>query len=156
MCAITEAHDVVRNCLILWKMSGILISLTGNQNMLVLFLHVFCDFLFFLERFSTYLTWQCFKCLLHMIKHIDEVIPATLVERSSRINGTRKNISKKSIYIILVPSQRYQDFWQLLQNPKFPKNVLGFSNHAQRFSPPYYLYVDNPLDITKAFTYYLL
>ena len=52
---------------------------------------------------------------------------------------------QKSTYIILVPSQRYQDIGQLLQNPKFPKNVLGFSNHAQRFTPPYYLNVDNPL-----------
>ena len=67
-----------------------------------------------------------------------------------------KNIFLQSTYIILVPSQRYQDFWQLLQNLKVAKIVLGFSNHAQRFSPPYYLYVDNPLDIIKAFTYYLI
>ena len=66
------------------------------------------------------------------------------VERSSRLNGTWINICKKSTLIILVCSQRYQDFCQLLQNLKFPKNVLGFSNHAQRFTPPYYLDVDNP------------
>ena len=64
-----------------------------------------------------------------------------------------KNIIKKSTYIILVPSQRYQDFWQLLQNQKVPKIVLGFSNHAQRFTQPYYLDVDNPfhqtLNVTK-------
>ena len=52
---------------------------------------------------------------------------------------------KKSTYNILVPNERYQDFWHLLQNPKFPKNILGFSNHAQRFTPCYYLDVDNPL-----------
>ena len=57
-----------------------------------------------------------------------------------------KNISKKSTYIILVPSQRYQDFRQLLQNPKVPQIVLGFSIHAQKFTPPYYLDVDNPFD----------
>ena len=56
-----------------------------------------------------------------------------------------KNMSKKSTYIILVPSQRYQDFCQLLQNAKVNKIVLGFSNHAQRFTPHYYLDVDNPL-----------
>ena len=112
--------------------------------MLMLYLHVFCDSIFSLEIFSTHLTLICFKCLLHMKKHLYEVIPVTFVERSSRLNGTWKNISKKSTYIILVPSQRYQDFWQLLQNPKVPKIVLGFSNHAQRFTPPYYLDVDNP------------
>ena len=54
-----------------------------------------------------------------------------------------KKILKKQ-YIILVPSQTYKDFWKLLQNPKVPKIVLGFSNHAQGFTPPYYLDVDNP------------
>ena len=102
-------------------MSGILISSTGNQNMLVLYLNVFCDSMFSFEIFSTHLTLLCFKCLLHMKKHLYEVIPVTFVERSSRLNGTWKNICKKSTYIILVPSQRYQNFWQLLQNPKFPK-----------------------------------
>ena len=32
---------------------------------------------------------------------------------------------------------------KLLQNPKVPKIVLGLSNHAKRFTPPYYLDVDN-------------
>ena len=36
-----------------------------------------------------------------------------------------KNIYKKSIKIILVPSQ----------NPKVPRNVMGFSNRAQTFTP---------------------
>ena len=126
-------------------MSGILISLTRNQNMLMLNLHVFCDSMFSLEIFSTYLTLICFKCLLNMKKHLYEVIPVTFVERSSRWNDTWKNISKKTTYIILVSSQRYQDFWQLLQNPKVPKIVLGFSNHAHRFTSPYCLDVDNPL-----------
>ena len=46
----------------------------------------------------------------------------------------------------MVPSQGYPNFWQLLQNPKFLNNILGFSNHAQRFTPPYYLNVDNPFN----------
>ena len=46
---------------------------------------------------------------------------------------------------ILVPSWRYQDSIHLLQNPKVPKSVIGFNNHAQRSTPPYYLDVDNPL-----------
>ena len=45
---------------------------------------------------------------------------------------------------ILVPKRRYQDSRHLLQNPKVPKNVMGFNNHAQRSTPPYNLDVDNP------------
>ena len=45
-------------------------------------------FMFSLELFSTHLTLICFKCLLHMNKHLYEAIPVTFVERSSRINGT--------------------------------------------------------------------
>ena len=87
-----------------------------------------------------------------MKKHLYEVIPVTFVVRSSRLNGTWKNIWKKSTYNILVPNERYQDFWQLLQNHKFPKNILGFSNHAQRFTPPYYLDVDNPFKFLRMVT----
>ena len=43
---------------------------------------------------------------------------------------------------ILVPGQRYQDSRHFIQNPKVPKNVMGFNNHAQRSTPPYYLDVD--------------
>ena len=38
LCAITEAHDVPMNFKIFQKMSGIIISLTGNQNNVMLFL----------------------------------------------------------------------------------------------------------------------
>ena len=100
---IIEAHDVLTNFWILLKTSGILISLTGNQNMLMLYLHVFCDSMFSLEIFSTHFTLIYFKCLLHMKKHLYEVITVTFVERSSRLNGTWKNISKKSTYIFLFP-----------------------------------------------------
>ena len=48
---------------------------------------------------------------------------------------------------ILVPSRRYQDSRHLLQNLKVPKSVMGFNNHAQRSTPPYYLDVDNPLSV---------
>ena len=50
----------------------------------------------------------------------------------------------KSINIILVPSQRYQDSRHLLQNPKVPRNAMGFSNYAQRFTGSNYLDVDSP------------
>ena len=50
-----------------------------------------------------------------------------------------KKIYKKSINTILVPSQRYQDSRHLLQNPNVPRNVLGFSNRTQTFTPLNYL-----------------
>ena len=57
-----------------------------------------------------------------------------------------KNICKKSMNIILGPSQRYQDSRHLLQNPKVPRSVMGFSNCAQRFTGSNYLDVDSPFD----------
>ena len=48
---------------------------------------------------------------------------------------------------ILVPGQRYQASKHLFKNPKVSKNVMGFSNHAQRFTQNYNLDVDNPLNI---------
>ena len=44
---------------------------------------------------------------------------------------------------ILVLGRRYQDSTHLLQNPKVSKTVMGFNNHAQISTPPYYLDVDN-------------
>ena len=43
-----------------------------------------------------------------------------------------------------LPIRRYQDSRHLLQNPEVPKNVMGFSNGAQRFIAPNYLDVDSP------------
>ena len=58
-----------------------------------------------------------------------------------------KTFTKKSINIILLPTQRYQDSIHLLQNPKVPRNVMGFSNCAHRFTGPNYLDVDSPLNM---------
>ena len=60
---------------------------------------------------------------------------------------------------ILVPSRRYQDCRQLLQNQKVPKNTMGFNNHEQR-STPLYMDVDNPfswiyLNVPKCTKMYL-
>ena len=69
-----------------------------------------------------------------MIKHINKVIYVTFVEESSGWNGKCKNIYKKSINIILLPSQ----------NPKVPRNVMGFMNRAQISTGSNYLDVDSP------------
>ena len=63
---------------------------------------------------------------------------------------------KKKHKLISVPSQRYQDSRQLLQNTTFPNYVMGFSNRTQRFTGSNYLDVDSPLkglSWTKIFLY---
>ena len=50
-----------------------------------------------------------------------------------------KTFTKKSINNRLVPSQRYKDSKHLLQNVKVPRNIVGFSNRAQKFNPLNYL-----------------
>ena len=50
-----------------------------------------------------------------------------------------KIFTTKSINIILVPSQRYQDSKLLLQNTKVPRNIMGFSNLANTLTPQNYL-----------------
>ena len=62
-------------------------------------------------------------------------------------NIESQNTCKQSTSIFWVPGRRYQDSRHLLLNPKVPKNVIGFNNHAQRSTTPYYLYVDNPLKL---------
>ena len=60
------------------------------------FFQVFCDSLFFLEIFTTFLTMQCTKCLFQMYNHIDQVRCVTFVEKVSRQNSASKNIYKES------------------------------------------------------------
>ena len=61
-----------------------------------------------------------------------------------RIHRIGKHMQKKHKHI-LVPGWRNKDSRHILQNPKVSKNAMGFNNHAQRSTPPYYLDVDNPL-----------
>ena len=51
--------------------------------------------------------------------------------------------------LILVLGQRYQDSTHLLQNPKVPKNVMGFNIHTQRFTGFNYMDVENPLVLSS-------
>ena len=99
-------------------MSGILISSKGNQNMLVLYLHVFCEYMFSLEIFSTHLTLICFKYLFHMKKHLYEVVYVTFVEISLRLNGRWKNICKKAHTLFWFPVKdiKISDNFYKLQN----------------------------------------
>ena len=120
-------------------MSGILISFTRNQNTLLLYLHGFCDSMFSLEIFSTQFTLICFKCLLHMKKHLYEVIPVTFVERSSRINGTWENINKKALTIFWFPVKDIKICDNFYKTQKFLRLSWASVITQKRFTPPYYL-----------------
>jgi hypothetical protein len=70
MCMIIEAHEVLRNFKFFVQDVLNLDIFDQEKNMLMLYLHVFCDSMFSLEIFSTHLTLICFKCHLHMKKHL--------------------------------------------------------------------------------------
>ena len=66
-----------------------------------------------------------------------------------------KKFTKKSMNNSLVPSQRYWDSRHLLQNPKVPRCVMGFSNHAKIFTGSNYSDVDSPFEDNATFVYEL-
>ena len=78
-------------------------------------------FSFLLEIFSTLLILHC---IFYVNIHVDKVVNVMFVENVSILNVTSENISKKSTWLFLVQSWRYQYFWQLLQNRK----VLGMAS----------------------------
>ena len=57
-------------------------------------------------------------------------------------NENHKKYAKKH-KIFFGSNWSYQDPWHILQNPKLPKNIIGFSSHAQKFTGPNYLDVDS-------------
>ena len=59
MCVIADAHDALMKFLILEKMSGILISLTGKQNNVMLFLPMFFHLPFHLSSTHVRSTISC-------------------------------------------------------------------------------------------------
>ena len=138
MCAITEAHDEMLD----------FVKYVWNLDIFDWEPKYHCAFFCMCFEIS-FFSWiifhtfdiQCFKCLLYRTKHIDEVVYVTFVEYSSGWNGRWKN-NKKSMNIISVPNQRYQDSRHLLQNSKVPRSAMGFSNRAQRFTGSNYLDVD--------------
>ena len=62
--------------------------------------------------------------------------------REFKMKWQIKKHYKKSTNICLVPRH-------LFQNPKVHQSNMGFSNRTQRFSTPYYLDVDSPLNYLK-------
>ena len=113
----------------------------GTKILHVLFLSMFFHVPFNLELLSTNVTdlslYKCsFMCKRHL-KHIN----VKSVENNSRENIESQNTCKKSTSIFWI-LKRYQDSRHLLQNPKVPKNVMGFNNHVHRSTLPYYLDLD--------------
>ena len=64
--------------------------------LLCFFCMCFAILFFSFDIFSTHLTLICLKCLLHMKKHLYEVIPLTFVKKKFKIKWYMKNISKKA------------------------------------------------------------
>ena len=125
-------------------MSGIFISLTGNQNNVdAFFVNVFA---------STISSWTFFnKCdiynLICVFIHVKKTFKALLCQMCGKRFKKNKEIAKhmqKRHKHILVCSQRYQDSRHLLQNPTDPNYVMSFSNRAQNFTGSNYLDVDSP------------
>ena len=67
----------------------------------------------------------------------------------------KKTFTKKSTSVNLIPSQRFQDSRHIFQNPKVYQSVMGFSNRAQRFNPPYDLEVDIPFSSSIQVVYFV-
>ena len=70
---------------------------------------------------------QCPECLFHMDNHIYQVRCVTFVEKVLRWHSSSKNIYKKTL-TFLASCGRYQNTMHLLQNPKLPRNTMGFNN----------------------------
>ena len=64
-----------------------------------------------------------------MNKHKDKVRTVIFVEKFQDEIVTEKTFTKKAQHFFGVSSLRYQDFRNILQNPKVPKNVIGSNNH---------------------------
>ena len=67
----------------------------------------------------------------------------TCVEDSSRWNRSWKKFAKKA-QTFFGSCPRYQNSRHLFQNPKNHQSAMGFSNHAQSFTTPYFLDVVSP------------
>ena len=94
---------------------------------------------------TSIISYMClFMCKKHL-KHYYVKCVTWFKKRKEKYQNTCKKNHKH----ILIPSQRYQESRNLLLNPKVPKNVMGFSNRAQTFTPLNYLSWDSPLPINR-------
>ena len=82
----------------------------------------------FIHVLKTFKALQCHMCGKYFMRTRE--IAKHIGEKANAYFGSQSNIS---------------NFRHLLQNPKVPKNIMGFSNHAQRFTAPNDLDVDSPL-----------
>ena len=130
-------------------MSGILISLTGNQNNIyALFVNNFSSTipsLTFLHKCDIYnLINVFFMCKRHL-----EHCNVKCVENDSRKKGNHKTHTKKAHTYFGSKSKisRFQTLF--LQNPTIPNYIMSFSNRAQRFTGSNYLDVDSPFKLSN-------
>ena len=127
---IIGVHEILRNFWIFLKSVLKLDILDWDpQKMLFFCFKVFSYSPFFPEICSTYLTLQFSKFLFWMDKLISKLVMSHLWKTFQGGIVHEKNICKQSrTFFLLVPSLRYWDFRHLLQNPKVPKNLIGFNN----------------------------
>ena len=109
-------------------MSGILISLTGNQNIV----HVF-----FVKKFPelsssnvTYIT--SFMCLFMCKRHFNHCY-VICVENNSRKKLNRKTHAKKA-QAYFGSQSKISRFQTSSTKPTVPNYIMSFSNCAQRFT----------------------
>ena len=86
-----------------------------------------------------------FMCKIHLKYCYINCVKIDFFFKYKKKSQNPKHMQKPNKHI-LVPSQRYQDSWHLLQNPKVPRNVMGFSNCAHTFTPLNYLGWDSPFE----------
>ena len=129
----------------------------GTKIMFMLFLWMFFHLPFHPELSSTNVTSiTSVMCLFMCKRHFKHCYVKCVENDSRKKRKLQKKMPKKHKHV-LVPSQRYQDFRHLLQNLTIPNYVMGFSNHAQRFTGSNYLDVDSPLvNRLKSFTIYII
>ena len=116
----------------------------GTKIMFMFFLEMFYHLPFLPELSSTNVTSiTSYMCLFMWKRHLRHCY-VKCVENDSRKKTKMEEHMQNKHKHILDPSQRYQDSRHLLQNPKLPRNVRGFSNRAQTFTPLNYLSWDSP------------
>ena len=126
-------------------MCEILISLTGTLKKSVQFFVKSFHLPFHYDLSSTNLTFiTSYMCLFMCKRHLKHCYVKRVENDSRKKKKNYKTHAKKSTIIFFVPSQRYQDYRHLLQNPEVLNYVMGFSNRAQRFNPSQLLELNQP------------
>ena len=129
-------------------MSEILISLTGKQKNLYVFVNVF-HLPFHPDLSSTNVTSITSSMCLFMCKrHLKHCFVKCVENDSRKKNEIAKRMQNEHKHN-LVPCKRHPDSRHLLQNPTVPNYVMRFRNCAKKFTPLNCLSKDSPLETQR-------